>query len=250
MLELQELTQSYQGQVVLDHCSLTFEPRTLHCLIGPNGAGKSTLLEIAGRLRVPDHGRVLIHGRPLGVWKHLELARELCILTQFQEHLPVMTVEAYVACGRFPWNPGNPTARDMEVVMEALELTGLVDARHKLLPLLSGGQRQRAHVALALAQESPCILLDEPLNHLDLTHGLAIMSLLKKLATQGKTVITVLHDINMAAMFGDQIHCLHQGRLAYSGPSTGFFGSGALKTCFGLEEVLIHHKGKELCIPY
>jgi iron complex transport system ATP-binding protein len=188
-------------------------------IIGPNGAGKSTLLGAMGRLIGIDAGAVTIDGRDVATTRSREIARRLAVLRQ-DNHLAIrLSVEDLVAYGRFPHGGSGRTPEDRRIVEDAIDLLDLRDVRTRFLDELSGGQRQRAFVAMALAQDTDHLLLDEPLNNLDPRHGVALMKLVRRLAAdRGMTIVVVLHDINVAAQYADDIVAMRDGRVVHHGP--------------------------------
>ncbi|GMA27274.1 iron ABC transporter ATP-binding protein [Arenivirga flava] len=218
MIEFHDLTKDYLDARVLGPVSGSIEPGGITALIGPNGAGKSTLLTIIGRLLEPSGGSVTIDGTEVRSVRSRDLARRLAILRQ-ENHLTArLTVEDLVGLGRFPHSLGRLTASDREQVESAISFLDLGDLRHRFLDQLSGGQRQRAFVAMVLAQDTDVVLLDEPLASLDLKHAVHMMRRLREAASAlGKTIVIVIHDINMAAGYADRIVALRDGVVHSSG---------------------------------
>jgi len=190
----------------------------LTAIIGPNGAGKSTLLGLIGRLARMDQGTVVVGGLDVTRTKSRELAKRLAVLRQ-ENHIPIrLTVEDLVGFGRFP-HGGGRTADDLAHVESAIDLLDLGPYRDRYLDELSGGQRQRAFVAMALAQDTDYLLLDEPLNNLDPRHAIELMKLLVRLVDdRGIRIVVVMHDINTAAQFADTIVAMKDGRIHAHGP--------------------------------
>ncbi|WP_269434203.1 iron ABC transporter ATP-binding protein [Tsukamurella sputi] len=217
-LAFTDLTKKYAETVVLGPVSGEFSRGGVTALVGPNGAGKSTLLTILGRLLTPDSGTALLEGTDIGTMKPTEVARKLAILRQENGVNARLTVRDLVAFGRFPHSRGRMTADDERHVDEALGFLGLTELSDRFLDELSGGQRQRAYVAMTLAQDTDVILLDEPLNNLDMRHQVGMMRRLRRAADElGKTIILVVHDLNFAAAYADRIVALKNGTIAASG---------------------------------
>jgi len=191
----------------------------LTAIIGPNGAGKSTLLSMIGRLVRMDAGTVVVGGLDVATTRSRELARRLAVLRQ-ENHLPIrLTVEDLVGFGRFPHGGTGRSAEDRAHVERAIGLLELGALRGRYLDELSGGQRQRAFVAMALAQDTDYLLLDEPLNNLDPRHAVELMKLLVGLVEErGLRIVVVMHDINTAAQFADTIVAMKEGRVLCHGP--------------------------------
>ncbi|WOQ17669.1 ABC transporter ATP-binding protein [Raineyella sp. W15-4] len=236
MIEISQVSTSYGRTRVVHDVDLTLQAGGITSLIGPNGAGKSTLLATIARLHPVEAGTIRVDGLDVARCDSRELARRLAILRQ-ENHLAVrLTVRDLVSMGRFPHSGGRPGPTDLARIDEALgflDLTGLAD---RYLDELSGGQRQRAYVAMVLAQDTEYILLDEPLNNLDMAHGVAMMRLLRRLADDlGKTVVIVVHDINFASVWSDRIVAMRDGRLVGEGPVEELITPAMMAEVFGLE---------------
>lgn len=191
----------------------------LTAIIGPNGAGKSTLLAAVGRLIGTRHGVITVDGLDVATTRSREIARRLAILRQ-DNHLAIrLSVEELIAYGRFPHGGSGRTPEDRALIEQAIDLLDLQGVRGRFLDELSGGQRQRAFVAMAIAQDTEYLLLDEPLNNLDPRHAVGLLKLLRRLVDErGMTVVIVLHDINVAAQFADDIVAMRDGRVVHHGP--------------------------------
>lgn len=218
MISFSDVTKHYGDTRVLGPVTATIPEGGITSLIGPNGAGKSTLLTIMGRLIEADAGSVSIGGLDVRRAKSAELARKVAILRQ-ENHLSArLTVRDLVALGRFPHSRGRLTAKCVAAVESALEFLNLTALQDRFLDQLSGGQRQRAFVAMVLAQDTDYILLDEPLNNLDMKHSVLMMKQLRRAADElGKTVVLVIHDVNFAAAYSDRIVALRDGLLVHEG---------------------------------
>lgn len=209
MLQIANLTKTYQKKKVVDAVSFTIEAGTFTSLIGPNGAGKSTVLGMMSRLLKSTEGTVYLNGKDIFQEKDEELAKQLAILKQANQMTMRITVEELVAFGRYPYSQGKLTTEDHEKIEQALIYLELTDLRTMYLDELSGGQKQRAFIAMVLAQDTEIVLLDEPLNNLDMKHAVQIMHVLRRLVDElGKTVVIVIHDINFASCYSDQIIAL------------------------------------------
>jgi iron complex transport system ATP-binding protein len=220
MIALEGATKRYNGQPVVDDVSIGFGGEGVTALIGPNGAGKSTLFGLVGRLVQPDAGRVTVDGMDVARTPSNQLARTLAVLRQDNHIAARLTVHDLVEFGRFPHSRGRLTVEDREHIERAIAYLDLDAYRNRFLDELSGGQRQRAFIAMVLAQDTEYVLLDEPLNNLDLRHMTEIMRLVRKMADElGKRVVTVLHDINFAATWSDRIVAMRDGRVVADAPS-------------------------------
>lgn len=215
---LEHIDKHYHGKPVVRQVSLEIAEGQFTAFIGPNGAGKSTLLGIISRLISPDSGQVSLDGQNLQQMKNAEIARKMAVLKQANHTELRLSVEDLVAFGRFPYSRGHLTAQDHQMIDQSIQYMELEPMRHQQLSELSGGQRQRAYIAMVLAQDTKYILLDEPLNNLDMKHSAQIMRVLKDLCVNhGKSIIVVIHDINFASVYADQIIAMKHGALVYQG---------------------------------
>ncbi|WP_370917085.1 ABC transporter ATP-binding protein [Corynebacterium sp. CCM 9204] len=217
MIRIAGVTKKYDSNTVVNDVSVDIPTGGVTSVIGPNGAGKSTLLGIISRLIRADGGTVSVDGHDVRSTPSRKLAQILSVLRQENRVAVRLTVRDLVAFGRFPHSAGQMTQRDEEAIQRALEYLELEEFSERNLDELSGGQRQRAFVAMVLAQETDYILLDEPLNNLDIKHSLAMMKLLRRTAEElGRTVVVVIHDINFAAAYSDWIIAMKNGSLVHS----------------------------------
>lgn len=217
-IELKHLSKSYQQQRVVNDLSLNIAKGQFTAFIGPNGAGKSTVLSMMSRLIEADQGQVLLDGQDLQQMKSADIAKKLAILKQSNHTELRLSIEDLVAFGRFPYSQGRLTEQDHQVIDRCIAYMDLDVLRHRQISELSGGQRQRAYIAMILAQDTDYILLDEPLNNLDMKHSSQIMRVLKDLAeNHGKSIIVVIHDINFASVYADHIIAMKEGELLYQG---------------------------------
>jgi len=198
VIEINHVSKSYADRLVVDDVSLSLEPGGVTSIIGSNGAGKSTLLALISRLAKPDSGSIRVGGLDVGKTKGEVLAKKLSILRQENTLSARLRVRELVAFGRYPHSKGRLTQADKLHIDKALTYLDLEDLADRFLDELSGGQRQRAFVAMVICQDTDYVLLDEPLNNLDMKHAVAMMKLLRRASDElGKTIITVLHDINL-----------------------------------------------------
>lgn len=234
MISLTDVTMTYAGLTVLGPVTLDIPVGGVTALVGPNGAGKSTLLTIVGRLSTATSGHVSIAGNDVATTPGRELAKIVSILRQENHFVTRLTVRDLVGFGRFPHSRGRLTAVDHAKIDEALAFLDLTDLAGRYLDQLSGGQRQRAYVAMVLAQDTDYILLDEPLNNLDMKHAVAMMRQLRRAADElGKTVVVVVHDINFAAAYADRIVALAEGRVVHVGTPSDLMTPAILQQVFG-----------------
>ena len=201
MIDVKEVSKLYGNKYVVENVTTNIKKGKITSFIGPNGAGKSTLLSMVSRLISKDHGEIFIDGMDVSNSKSGDLAKKIAILKQ-SNHINVrLTIRDLVSFGRFPYSQGKLTKEDWAFVDEAIEYMELQDMQHKFLDQLSGGQSQRAFIAMVIAQNTDYILLDEPLNNLDMKHSVQIMKVLRKLADElGKTLsllsmISILHPV-------------------------------------------------------
>ena len=236
MVEVQNVTKRYGDRAVVDAVSVNIPRGKITSLIGPNGAGKSTLLSMISRLVPKDEGEIRIDGRELGSVKNNELAKKLSILKQ-SNHLQIrLKVRELVSFGRFPYSRGRLTKEDWMHVERAIEYMELEDLQDRFLDQLSGGQRQRAFIAMVLAQNTDYILLDEPLNNLDMKHSVQIMKTLRKMVDDlGKTIVLVLHDINFASCYSDYIIAMKGGKVLREGPTCDIIRPDVLRDLFDMD---------------
>lgn len=214
MIEVRGIVKKYGDNPVVDNVSLNIEKGKITSFIGPNGAGKSTLLSMISRIMKKDEGEVIIDGRELEKWDTKGLAKKIAILKQSNNINVRLTIKEIVSFGRYPHCEGRLTKEDTKYVDEAIEYMQLKDIEDRYLDELSGGQRQRAYIAMVIAQNTEYVLLDEPLNNLDMKHSVQMMKVLRGLVDDlGKTVVIVMHDINFASVYSDKIVILKDGKI-------------------------------------
>lgn len=202
MLKIKNLMKSYEANTVVDDVSLDLPAGKVISMIGPNGAGKSTVLGMISRLIARSAGVVEFKGKDVSQWESRELAKHLAILTQANNVNMKLTVRELVSFGRFPHSGSNLTNEDRQIVDRAIDYMELNAFADRFIDEMSGGQRQRAFIAMVLAQDTEYVLLDEPTNNLDIYHSAQMMKLVRRLCDElGKTVILVLHEINLAAFY-------------------------------------------------
>lgn len=253
-IELRAAALGYPGKLVFDALDLAIRPGRLTALCGPNGCGKSTALRAMRAMLPTQGGSVLLRDTPLSQIPARALAREIAMLTQSPTAPDEMSVEQLVSLGRYAHRRAfTPDARaDREAVAVALAQTNLTDLAHRAIGTLSGGQLQRVWIAMVLAQAAPVILLDEPTNHLDIAHALEVLSLVQRLGAQeGKTVVVVLHDLNLAARFADDIVFFRAGQVAGCGPVEEVFHQELIEDVFGIECIVRREEASDrpFCVP-
>lgn len=235
MIEITGITAGYPVRTVLHELNLCIPAGKVTVIAGPNGCGKSTLLKtIAGILPV-DGGEITIGERAISEFQGRELARQVSYLSQNRQ-VPEITAERMVLHGRFPWlgYPRRYRSEDLKIAREAMARMGIEDLAEQNLSALSGGQRQKVYIAMALAQDTPLILMDEPTTYLDIAHQFQMIREARHLAGAGKTVVLVLHDLALALRSADYAAVLHEGRVLARGGPEEIFESGSLERAFGI----------------
>ncbi len=228
---------SIDGHEILSGVSLEFRAGEVVALVGHNGSGKSSLLKLMARQMQPTAGSIFHDDQAVGDYPERAFARSVAYLPQDVNAAADMTVRELVACGRYPWHGalGRFSQIDEVKVAEALKATHIEKDADRIVGTLSGGERQRAWIAMLIAQDAGCLLLDEPTAALDVAHQIEVLSLVRRLAHEGgRSVVIVLHDINMAARFCDRIHALRRGRVVASGTPGAILTSETLQRIYGI----------------
>ena len=243
MISVTGVSHDLGGSTVLHDINLEIPKGKVTALIGPNGAGKSTLLSLIARLARHRMGRIMVDELEVGVCASNTLARRLAILPQSSEIAPRLTIEELVAFGRYPHHLGRPGRDDREKVAEALTLFDLDPLAQRTLDTVSGGQRQRALLAMIFAQDTDYMLLDEPLNNLDIAASRSLMALLQRLAREhARTVVIVLHDINYACAYADHIVTMKGGKIGPQGDAETLVDGRLMHEVFETDAV-VHRIG-------
>lgn len=251
MIEVSNVTKTYNGSLVVDDVSLQLPAKGITSIIGPNGAGKSTLLSMISRLLVMDKGAVTIDGLDVTRTPGDVLAKRLSILRQDNSISSRLTVRDLVTFGRYPHSKGRPTSEDQKHVDQSISYLGLEELADRFLDELSGGQRQRAFVAMVLCQDTDYVLLDEPLNNLDMKHSAAMMKLLRKAADElGKTIVMVVHDINFASWYSDHIVAMRDGKVVHQGSPDDLIQSDILRDIYDMDIDVAMIGGKRIGVYY
>ena len=233
MIEIDNISKKYQTLQVLKNVSATISQGGITAIIGPNGAGKSTLLSIISRLLLADEGLVKIQNMDVVNTPSDKLATYLSVLRQENRFTSRLTVFELVGFGRYPYSKGRLNKDDLMHINRALEFLNLTEYKDRFLDELSGGQRQRAYVAMVLCQDTEYVLLDEPLNNLDMKHAVAMMKQLRRAADElGKTIVIVIHDINFASVYSNYILAMKNGELIYQGNPDQIMDSTILEDIF------------------
>ncbi|QPK83758.1 ATP-binding cassette domain-containing protein [Corynebacterium qintianiae] len=236
MITLTDVRKAYGDDVAIGPVNLQIPSGGITALVGPNGAGKSTLLTMIGRLLALDEGTVQIGNMDVTETKSKDLAKIISILRQENHFVTRLTVRQLVGFGRFPYSRGRLTPDDEDIITKYIDFLGLSALENRYLDQLSGGQRQRAYVAMVLCQETDYVLLDEPLNNLDIAHSVEMMKHLYDAAHDlGRTIIIVLHDINFAARYADFICAAKDGQIAAFGTAAEIMKDELLTEIFNTE---------------
>ncbi|MGF2614795.1 ABC transporter ATP-binding protein [Rossellomorea vietnamensis] len=254
-LHTDQLHIGYGEKLIVKDMSIEIPDKKITTIIGSNGCGKSTLLKALTRIIRFQSGSIVLDGKSITKEDTKNLARKMAILPQNPESAGGLTVGELVSYGRFPYQSGfgRLSKRDIEVIDWALETTGTLDYKYLPVDSLSGGQRQRVWIAMAIAQETEMIFLDEPTTYLDMAHQLEILELLQKLnEEQGRTIVMVLHDINQAARFADHIIALKEGNIIKAGSCEEVVTNKVLQQVFQIDAVIGRdpRTNKPMCMTY
>ncbi len=218
MITLNDVQKKYSSEVSIGPVTLQIPAGGITALVGPNGAGKSTMLTMVGRLLGIDSGSIEVAGYDVSKTNSKDLAKIVSILRQENHFVTRLTVRQLVGFGRYPHSKGRLTMADEEIISRSIDFLDLSELEGRYLDELSGGQRQRAYVAMVLAQDTDTVLLDEPLNNLDMKHSVIMMRHLKRAAAElNRTIVIVLHDINFAGHYADYICAMKQGKVVEFG---------------------------------
>lgn len=239
VISVRNLCAGYGNKNILNNVTVDFSDGKITSIIGPNGSGKSTLLQCCAGLLDFSGGDILADGKSITEYKGKTLAQSVSYLPQ-NNFVSAITVRALVMHGRFPYlgYPRRYSREDIEIADNALETVGIFDIADKHLSELSGGQQQKAHIAMRLAQNTNNVLFDEPTTFLDIKYKLELMRLAKRLSSEGKTVVAVLHDIELAFANSDKIVVINNGEVTFCGSPSGLVDSGAIESAFGVEPIM------------
>lgn len=246
---------AYDDRLIVSNLNLSIPDGKITALVGANGSGKSTILKSLARIMKIKSGQVLLDGKSIDQRTTKEVARELAILPQNPTAPEGLTVSELVSYGRFPHQKGfgSLTKEDKEKINWAIEVTGMMQFAERPVDQLSGGQRQRAWIAMALAQQTDILFLDEPTTFLDMAHQLEVLKLLQKLnSEEGRTIIMVVHDLNHATHYAHHMIAIVQGQVVSEGTPEQVVTIPVLREVFGIEADIVPdpRTGVPLCIPY
>ena len=254
-IEATDLSISYGRRPIIEGMNLTIPESKITSIIGPNGCGKSTLLKTVARIMKPLSGSILLDGKAIHKQSTKEIAKKIAILAQSPHTPDEITVKDLVSYGRSPYQKGfgQLTAKDWEMIHWALEETNLLEYADRFVHALSGGQRQRVWIAMALAQDTDILLLDEPTTYLDLAHQLDVLLVLERLnKKQGKTIVMVLHDLNHASRFSDYIVSMREGEVIKAGAPREVMTNEVLRSVFDIDAHIVEDPAtkKLACLTY
>ncbi|WP_307976011.1 ABC transporter ATP-binding protein [uncultured Streptococcus sp.] len=241
-IKAEHISVAYDDKVIIDDLSLSIPDKKITTIIGANGCGKSTLLKSLTRIQALAAGAIYIDGQAIAKLPTKEVAKKIALLPQVLEATEGISVYELVSYGRFPHQKylGSLTTEDRDKIHWAMEMTKVTEFANLEVDSLSGGQRQRVWIAMALAQDTDTIFLDEPTTYLDMNHQLEVLELLKKLNQDSqKTIIMVLHDLNLSARFSDFLVAMKNGSIRYQGDAYHIMTSDILKDIFKIDAQLI-----------
>lgn len=248
-MKLSNIFKSYGQSQILNDVTLAIPRHKLTAFIGPNGAGKSTVLDIMSQYLSFDNGEFTIHEKPISDWQQEEFAKHVTIMRQRTDIRVNMTVEEMVSFGRFPYSHGELSPTDWQYINSAIDYLELEPLRHRNIQELSGGQLQRVFIALVLAQDTEYILLDEPLNNLDLKQSMHIMTILRQMVDDfNKTIVLVIHDLQTAVKYADHIIAFKDGAVFEDGDVDAICNDVMLSRLYDIPIEVIEVKGQRICI--
>lgn len=248
MITITKVSYQVGKLTILKEVDLQIDTGQVVALIGPNGAGKSTLFSLMARINHLQTGEIKIGGQDIAKTNPNVLAKTVAMLAQDNHIQGRLRVQELLMFGRYPYHQGRPTASDekvVEAILDEFELTALAN---RFLSELSGGQRQRALIAMSVCQDTPYLLLDEPLNNLDMYHAGKLMRKMRQLAQTGKTIVIVLHDINQAAQFADSVVMLKSGQVVTQGKPSDVLTVERIKELYHVEVTVLQHNGRVVVV--
>ncbi|MGL4998850.1 MAG: ABC transporter ATP-binding protein [Cetobacterium sp.] len=251
MIEIKNISKKYRSKYVVNDLSTEIVEGKITCIIGPNGAGKSTLLNMISRLTPSESGEIIIDGKRIEDWDKAELSKTMATLKQENTTNVRLTVYELISFGRFPHSAGRLNSEDKKVIEEAIQYMNLNEFRDKYLDELSGGQKQRAYIAMTIAQNTKYILLDEPLNNLDMKSSVAMMKILQQLVKDlNKTIVIVMHDINFTSVYSDYILAMKNGKLKYMDKTQNVVVKEKLEKLYEMPFHIEQINKKNICVYF
>ncbi|WP_299186586.1 ATP-binding cassette domain-containing protein [uncultured Psychrobacter sp.] len=249
MIKLDSISHHIGKQQILHDISLSLPSAQVIALIGPNGAGKSTLFSVMARLQPLQSGKVMFGEHDIVSCPARTLAKTVAMLGQDNQVQGRLRVHELLMFGRYPYHQGQPSAQDEQKVQEVIERFELEPLAERFLSTLSGGQRQRVLIAMIVCQDTPYLLLDEPLNNLDMYHAGRLMRELRALScSQQKTVVIVLHDINQAAQFADTVVMMKAGQVMAVGQPVDVITKDTMKDLYNVDVTVLNHQGRPVIV--
>lgn len=254
-IEVQNITAGYGDTLILEDLSVTIPKGKITMIIGPNGCGKSTLLKNIARIHKPKQGKIFLHDKNMADLSPKAIAKQMAVLPQSPTPPYGLLVKDLVAYGRYPYQKplGGLRKQDVEIIDWAMRQTNVEQQKDAYVETLSGGQRQRVWIAMALAQKSEVIVLDEPTTYLDISYQLEVLELLKQLnQTQGQTIVMVLHELNLACRYGDHILGLKDGKIVFEGSPKEVITKEHLQQLYGIQAQLLPSKDASypICVEF
>ncbi|GGE02257.1 ABC transporter ATP-binding protein [Paenibacillus nasutitermitis] len=254
-LTTSQLNIAYDDRMIVENLNVAIPQGKITALVGANGSGKSTILKTMARIMSPAAGAVMLDGKSIHKQSTREVAKQLAILPQNPTAPDGLTVSELVSYGRFPYQKGfgSLTRDDRSIIQWSIEATRMAEFAERPIDQLSGGQRQRAWIAMALAQQTDMLFLDEPTTFLDMAHQLEVLELLQELnASSGRTIIMVVHDLNHASRYAHHMIAIKSGKVSGEGSPQTVMTPEVLRDVFGIEADIIPdpRTGLPLCLPY
>ncbi|MFC5649596.1 ABC transporter ATP-binding protein [Paenibacillus solisilvae] len=254
-LTTSQLNIAYEERLIVENLNIAIPQGKITALVGANGSGKSTILKTLARIMSPAAGTVLLDGKSIHKQSTKEVAKQLAILPQNPTAPDGLTVSELVSYGRFPYQKGfgSLSREDRSIIQWSIDSTGMSEFTDRPIDQLSGGQRQRAWIAMALAQQTDILFLDEPTTFLDMAHQLEVLELLQKLnESSGRTIIMVVHDLNHASRYAHHMIAIKKGKVAGEGSPQEVMNQDILREVFNIEADIIidPRSGLPLCLPY
>ena len=243
-IDIQNIAFSFDySTLILSELTLRLKHGGFTGILGPNGSGKTTLVGLISRWHKPSTGQILLQGQAINTIPHKELARQLAVVEQESQWGTDITVRELVALGRLPHQSllSDESDEDLLAISSALVKTGMSGMENRRLSTLSGGEKQRTRIAVALAQQTEILILDEPTTHLDIRHQMELLNLLKELSREGLTVIAVLHDLNLAALYCDSLVLLKSGKVFVAGTVESALTATNIEAVYGSRAVVFPH---------
>ena len=251
LMEVKHVSFSYGKNTILSDLSFAVKEGNITTVMGANGCGKSTLFSLMTKNQTPGKGKILLEGKNIANLRFIDFAKRVSIVHQYNSAADDITVERLVSYGRTPYQKmlGTRTKEDEELVERAMQVTGILPYRDREIAALSGGQRQRVWIAMALAQNTKILFLDEPTTYLDIRYQLEILELVKKLNREyGITILMVLHEINQAITYSDEVIGLKDGSIVMQGKPQEVITAESMKELYGVSLKVVEVEGKKVVL--